>query len=243
MSILQNEARIGNFTSSEIWKLTTKDRSGKGFGKPALTYIKQKKYERRSGLPLSNETNAKALSWGNFMESIVFEKLGTQYVHSSQETVAHPKYPFWVGSTDGFKEVSNRAVIDFKNPLTRLSFFDLVEPIILGLNGNEAMDYICENHDDGIKFKNQLVSNACIHDCDYAELIIHMPFKSEIPNIKAEAEGDPKMMWLTWALENEIPFINDGGFYKDVYTIAFEVKKEDKDFLENCVLKAASLLI
>lgn len=34
--------RIGRFTSSQIWKLTTKDRTGKSFGAPALTYIEEK---------------------------------------------------------------------------------------------------------------------------------------------------------------------------------------------------------
>ena len=41
--------RIGRFTSSNIWKLTTSDRSGKNFGASGLTYIKEKSAERYLG--------------------------------------------------------------------------------------------------------------------------------------------------------------------------------------------------
>ena len=40
------EARMGRFTASEIWKLFKKDRSGKGWGQTARTYIEQKAIER-----------------------------------------------------------------------------------------------------------------------------------------------------------------------------------------------------
>ena len=38
--------RNGNYSSSEIWKLTTLDKKGDSFGKPALTYIKEKQFEQ-----------------------------------------------------------------------------------------------------------------------------------------------------------------------------------------------------
>lgn len=47
--MVEIKERIGRFTSSNIWKLTTLDRSGKSFGAPALTYIEEKRAERSLG--------------------------------------------------------------------------------------------------------------------------------------------------------------------------------------------------
>ena len=41
MSILNNEIRNGNFTSSEIVALTKKGKGANGFGSAAITYIEE----------------------------------------------------------------------------------------------------------------------------------------------------------------------------------------------------------
>ena len=43
--MVNNLERIGRFTSSNIWKLTTQNAKKDGFGAPALTYIEEKRAE------------------------------------------------------------------------------------------------------------------------------------------------------------------------------------------------------
>ena len=79
MTILSNPARIGSFTSSEIYNLLKKDRSGKGFGVPALTYIEERNMARRLGRSLTTETNSRPTTWGKCLEPFAFQKLGFDY--------------------------------------------------------------------------------------------------------------------------------------------------------------------
>jgi len=85
--MIHNELRIGNFTSSNIYKLLAKDRSGKGFGKPALTYIEEKNMERILGRSLATESDARPLQWGKLCERFVFESLSTAYTLCSDVTL------------------------------------------------------------------------------------------------------------------------------------------------------------
>lgn len=240
MSILLNENRIGNFTSSEIFKLNTLSRDKKEFGKPALSYIKEKNQERKLGRSISTESNAKPLTWGSVLESRVFELLGLEYSLTSQETMIHPDIPYWSGSADGHKE---NTIIDIKCPLTLGSFCDLVDPVCDGFTDIAAIYKIIENHKAGEQYYWQLVSNAILNNCEYAELIVYMPYESEIPEIKKEVDGLPNCYWIAMATEEELPFIKDGGFYKNLNTIRFKVPESDKILLTENVLKAGEKLI
>ena len=245
--------RIGNFTSSGIVALTTSDRSGKCFGAPAMTYIAETNYERMLGRNIDSETNARATTWGTMVEAIVFELLPTDYTFSSQLTDTHPIIPYWRGSKDGTKECAERAVIDIKSPFTLKSFVQLVLPLYCGLEGIEAMNAIRNGfkynefeypkHKDGDKFYWQLVSNAIINGCDYAELVVFCPYKSELMEIYKLAEGNPEMKWLAYASENELPALPDGGTFKNLNIISFKIPQADKDFLTERVLAAGELLI
>jgi hypothetical protein len=243
MSILKNVHRIGNFTSSENSKLMTNGKEKGTLGKPALTYIKKKNNERRLGLSLGTESNAKPLVWGKLVEPRVFELLGLEYTYSSQETDVHPSIPYWSGSKDGMKHDDGLTVFDIKCPITRDSFCDLLEPLYQGLTGVAAMKYIRDNHDKGEDYYWQLVSNAVINDTKFAELIIYMPYESELGEIKMMADGVPNCYWVAMATEEELPFIKDGGYYKNLNVIRFEVPVEDKEALTQRVLLAGKMLI
>lgn len=257
--MINNTARIGNFTSSEIVALTTVDTSGKKFGKPALTYISETNMERRLGRSVDDEKIAKALTWGKLLESGAFGQLGLEYILSSTQTDTHPTIPYWSGSKDGLKLDEGRTVADIKCPLTLKSFCQLVDPLYYGLTGMVAMDAIRkgfvdqdgiahEKHKDGEKFYYQLVSNAVINACKYAELIVYMPYKSEIDDIKmmagsVEAQDLGKHYWIAMAGEDELPFILNEGFYKNVNIVRFEVPEGDKQLLTESVLRAGKMLI
>jgi hypothetical protein len=252
MSILQNKLRIGSFTSSEIFKLTKLDRSGKKFGVPAIRYIMETNDERLFNRSIEREITAHALSWGKLNEPLIHELLDMDYVFQSDITVQHPEIKFWAGSTDGFHEVEERSVVQYKSPITKSSFAQLVRPLYHGLQGLEAMYAIRDGynhegfefpeHKDGEKFYWQIISDACVNKCDYGELIIFMPYDSQLLELKKMAGDDPELRWLDYVNPEEYA-IEDGGFFRNINIIRFEVEQADKDFLTSQVLKAGKFLV
>jgi len=239
--------RIGNFTSSEIVALTKLAKDGKSFGTAALTYIEEKNMERRLGRSLDSESNARPLTWGKLIEKRVFDLLGIEYSLTSEETISHPSISCWSGSPDGTKE---NTVIDIKCPITLKSFCQLVD-VIYGdkpYSGIDAIDIIRGNHPSGEKYYWQLVSNAILTSSKYAELIVYVPYKSELEAIRELANNydgtdQRNYAWINFADDNELPYLNDGGYYKNLNVIRFEVPESDKIVLTEKVLQAQKLLI
>jgi hypothetical protein len=241
--MINNIHRIGNFTSSEIVALTKKAKDGKSFGAPALTYIEETNMERLLGRSLTTEVDARATSWGKLLECHVFELLGLEYTLSSTETSVHPTIPYWAGSRDGSK-INTTA--DIKAPLTLKSFCQLVQPLYEGLTGMDAMNRIREDHKDGEKFYWQVVSNSIIHDDQYGELIVYMPYYSELDTIRILArhhEQAGKFKWIDYASDDELPYLIEGGYYKNLNIINFEVPAADKKLLTDCVVRAGEMLL
>lgn len=243
MSIHLNQGRVGSFTSSEIVALTKTGKQANGFGVAAITYIEETNYERRLGRSITDEINAKPLTWGKMVEGRVFDLLGLEYVLTSDETTQHPTIEYWAGSKDGLKNDEGKTVIDIKSPITLKSFCQLVQPLYDGLEGMDAMNAIRENHSQGEKYYWQLVSNSILEDTKFAELIVYMPYESELPEIKLMADGLPNAYWIAMAQDGELPFVKDGGYYKNINVIRFEVPERDKEALTANVKKAGEMLI
>mgnify|MGYP006271605453 CR=1 FL=1 len=195
------------------------------------------------GRSLNTDMNSRPTSWGNLLESRIFDLLGLEYTYSSQVTDMHPTIDFWAGSKDGTKEGENRAVLDIKAPFTLKSFCSLVMPLYKGKAGIEAMNDIRENSENGEAYYWQLVSNAIINDCNFAELVIYMPYQSELLEIQQMAQGNPSVKWMEYISDSEIPYLLDGGYFKNLNKIFFEVPQADKDFLTAQVEKAGKMLI
>lgn len=241
--MITNQNRVGRATSSEIAALMNP--------KKFNTYVAEIQMERMLGRAIETETQAKPLQWGKFLEKRVFNLLGLEYTLSSTETDLHPVYgDIWAGSKDGTREGKERAVTDIKCPITMKSFCQLVMPLYLGYDGIKAMKYIREGfthegiaykkHDKGEDYYWQLVSNACINETEYAELIVYMPYLSELDEIRRDAEGE--IYWIWGAANDELPSIPDDGIFRNVNIIRFKVPQEDKDSLTEQVLKVRSLL-
>lgn len=251
--MIKNYLRHGNFTSSEIVALLSEPtvaekKQGGVWGKPALTYIEECNMERRLQRSLTDEISAKPLTWGKLLEQKVDDILGIKYSFCSTDTIMHPTIKFWSGSPDGIKHDEGKTVVDFKCPMTLKSFCQLVDPLYEGLEGVDAINAIRENHKDGEKYYWQLLSNSILTGAKYAELIIYVPYESELQDIKVLAQQVPgeqlgKHYWIAMANEGELPFIKDGGYYKNLNIIRFEVPEEDKKFLTSKVLEAGKLLI
>lgn len=246
--MIRTKSRLGNFTSSEIVALTKEGKTKGSFGMPALTYIEECNMERRLGRSLTDEVNARALTWGKLLEPRPFDLLGLEYSLNSKETIVHPTIQYWSGSPDGFKYDPGKTVTDIKCPMTLKSFCQLVDPIYAGFTGMDAVNLIRDTHKDGEKFYWQLVSNAILTNSKFAELIPYVPYKSELDEIKLMAQNvEPELLskhyWIAMALEGELPFLVDDGYYKNLNIIRFEVPEEDKELLTNKVIKAGEMLI
>ncbi len=246
-STYSNEIRIGNFTSSEIYKLISEGKQPGTFGKPALTYINECNKERKLKRPLENESNARPLTWGKALESICFAILGTEYELCSQESISHPTINFWAGSPEGNKFDDGKTVYDIKCPMTLSSFCDLVGPLYENFSGSEAIILIRNNHKDGEKYYWQLVSNGILTDSKFAELIVYVPYKKDLDIIResvSNMDGNQNpYAWINWATDDELPYLIENGYYKDLNIIRFEIPEEDKQLLTSKIIEAGKLLL
>lgn len=238
--MIHNQLRIGNFTSSEIGALMCEGKAKGSFGKPAMTYIAEKRMERRLKRALNDITTAKPLIWGKLLEQRAFDLLGLGYTLMSQDTIVHPTIDYWSGSPDGRKE---EMVIDIKCPMTLKSFCQFADCIKDG----SGIDGVRENHPDGEKYYWQLVSNAILMGVNRAELIIYLPYKSELQDIRNSCEetdmSPNKVAWIAFAEDDDLPYLLDGGYYQNCYAFTFEVPQADKGLLTSRVIEAGKLLL
>ncbi len=235
--MVNNTARVGNFTSSKIGALMSTGKQEHGFGVPAITYIKERNFERKLGRAISAESNARPLSWGKLLEKRVFDLLGLEYILCSHETIMHPIIPFWSGSPDTKKEKGT--VCDVKCPETLKSFCILSEC--------QTIEDVRKNHDKGEEYYWQLVSNAVLTNSDKAELIVYMPYQKELNEVRELCYSIPpdqayKYYWIVNGNDEELPYLPDECYYKNMHVIRFDVPQADKDLLEKRVLLAGQLL-
>lgn len=234
-----DKIRNGNFTSSEIVALMSNGREKGSFGAPAKTYIKEKNIERRLGRSIDAEIDARPTSWGKHLEKKAFDILGLDYALTSDKTFVHPEIDCWCGSPDGFHYMNGKfGVIDFKAPYTLKSFCQMVDAFSEG-----GIDAVRAEHKDGEKYYWQIVSNACITGAVWGELIVYLPYLSEIEDIKHKSEGNADLYWLWSSTPDKLPYLNDGGYYKNINVLQFDIPTTDKIALYDRVTLAQKQLI
>ena len=175
---------------------------------------------------------------------------------SLDEATGHPNYPFWVGSIDYTKyDIAG----EIKCPKTLKSFCQLVDPFYIGgltgldfmlalINGWEHNGVAYPKHPDGKKYYTQIVSNACIHGKAKGELLVFVPYLSEIEELREICrnwevlEEMHKYSWIINAAANELPYLKEDSIYKNVTAIEFEIPQADKEFLTSKVIAASKLL-
>jgi hypothetical protein len=187
---------------------------------------------RRLGRSLTSETNARPTTWGKLCEPFAYQKLGFDYDLVSDVTLVHPDYPFWVGSPDVTK---TDTVGDIKCPMTLKSFCTFVDAVGIGM--------IRKEHTDGEKYYWQLVSNSILTNSTYAELIVFVPYRADLQELRLMAMDVKEYRWVEYADDWELPFLIEGKHYQDLNIIRFEVPQSDKDLLTECVERAGKLLI
>jgi hypothetical protein len=234
MSITENLMRIGRFTSSGVWQLMTNGRTAGTTGKPFETYVKQKAREKKLFRSITNDASSKPTSWGKYLEKRAFSKLDIEYSLTSDVTTEHPKIPNFAGSTDGLKFDVERTVFDIKCPFTLTAFCDMVECTTDEMLLKEFPEYFY-----------QLIANSMIHNTKWCELIVYVPYLSELSDIRigVKYEGNSKeIQWIEYAENYELPYIHPHSNYKDLNFLRFEAKQEYKDALTERLLLANELI-
>lgn len=245
--------RIGTATSSSIVSLVSEGRGKNTIGTPFFTYVEECRYERGLLQNLESEIEVLATEWGKLVESFVHKMLPKEYKFHSTDTKPHPRYSGWVGTPDGskykvlLKKMILDAITDIKCPLTKKAFCQLVAGLYRYLpNGGvlkmenpdmkKALEKLREKAKDGNKFYWQLVSNSCIFNTKFAELIVFMPYKETLDKIINYNDNLEVGSWLVASAatkENKLPFILKESGYEEINIIRFEVPIADKKFLEN----------
>ena len=230
MSITENYSRIGRFTSSGVWQLMTNGRAAGTTGKPFETYCRQKAREKRLFRSITNDASSKPTSWGKYMEKRAFSKLDIDYSLTSDVTTEHPTIPNFAGSADGLKFDEERTVFDIKCPFTLTSFCDLIECTTDEMLLKEFPEYFY-----------QLIANSMIHNAKWCELIVYVPYLSELSDIRLGCKYDDdynSIKWIEFAENYELPYIHPRSEYKDLNILRFEAKQEYKDALTERLLMA-----
>lgn len=232
MSILENIVRNGNFSSSNVWKLTKEGKKTGTFGEKALTYIKEKKYERKLKRSINTDAQTRPTLWGTFLEGRVHSLLGLAYEHVNDVTLVHSKYNYWVGSPDFLKR-KTKVVCDSKCPQPK-AFCELIE------NCSQGVEVFKKEHED---YYWQLVSNAIITESEYIELIVYMPYESELEEIRAEAENfdgldQYKYRFIAESSKHQLAYLPNDSDYKNLNVFRFPLIKEDAEFLEQKIILA-----
>jgi hypothetical protein len=264
-SICENTLRIGNFTSSEIYRLIgvgkremTKDellarpKSGPGsssklieshsvMSETALSYIQEKKYELRLQRSLTLEKYSRPALWGKFVEARVHNLLPTCYETLSNVTTKHPTVESWSGSQDSI--IRNEKVMCDIKCYEPKNFCEYVDALTLAKSTGD----LSQLKKDFTKEYWQLISNACIWGFDYIEAIVYMPYFSELIEIKEMAMNydgidQYKYRFIAESSHTELPYLNDGGYYKNLNIFRFEALQSDKDLLTAKVIEASKLL-
>ena len=228
--MLNQSVRAGHFTSSQIWRLMTKGR-GNQISKVALTYIADVAMEKRLGRVLNANHSSRPTSWGKAIEPRVAAMLDMlTWKYQSEETITHPTIANWCGTPD---VVSKDCVGDIKCPYTLKAFGQLAD--ICGLADKELLKK------EFPEYFWQLVSNAILTGKSKAQIIVYCPYKSELDDIVKSLENlddhelQTESQWIAFSSEDMLPWIPDGGYYKNLNQFQFEVTEDDKTALETAV--------
>ena len=221
------------------------------FQQPALTYIEEKQIEKRIQSCLDADgAYSQAMAWGNFMEMIVFSVLGVEYVPKHKETFLHPKYgKFWSGSVDMLKckGETTIAVSELK-AYQKKKFAQYTDCITRKVTKTFTIqDKLLHFKKDFPQEYWQIVSNAAIHGVKFGEAITFMPYRSaydEIVELANNYEGADmwKYRFITEKPVEELPFLPNNGYYKDLNVFNFEIPAADTNYLTDRVLLANKIL-
>lgn len=240
--MIDNIERIGNFTSSNVYRLCASTVKGEVTA-AFYTYVQEKMFERSLGRSLEMGAYSQSMAWGSFLEKRVNDNLGNAYIMVHKQTNVHPVHKFWTGSPDfdcpTLGKIAELKCFEPKN------FASYVTALL-----TEDLNVIKKEHP---KEYWQIVSNAVIKGYSKGEAIVYMPYASEMAEIKELAQ-DPEYLaeiglepWqVRFIVEKEnsqLATLPDNSKFKNLNIFEFEIPEEDKIFLTKRIIDANKLIV
>lgn len=238
--MIENQKRIGNFTSSNMHRLCESVKSGEP-SSAFYTYVEEKMYERSLCRSLEMGAYSRSMAWGKFLEMRVNNFLGLEYELINKQTFSHPKFPFWTGSPD------------FRVPKVKVSELKCYEPKMFASYVSALATKDTEKIKDAhTKEYWQIVSNAIIHNVPKGEAIVYMPYASEMDEIR-ELSEDPmyldkigiepwEVRFISELPNSKLAVLPDESKFSNLNVFEFEIPQDDIVFLTKRVLMAEKLL-
>jgi len=239
---MEQEKRVGFFTSSQISRLCASLKSGEPTT-AFYTYVEDVKLELAMGRCLDIEVNTKPLKWGQLMEVVLFQKkeLGLNYRMAHKLTIVHDTIKHYSGTPDlielGVRVAENKCF--YPKNFAKLSLCLLENDVEL-LKSEFPKEFW------------QVVSNSILCDVDRAEIIVYMPYYDELIDIIGQVQEtnilesnnlNPSDYWFLQNDDiNTLPFLPNNSKMSNINRMEFEVPKADKEFLISRIKEAVELL-
>jgi hypothetical protein len=230
--------RHGTFSSSQIWKLLTVDKTKKNFGKPAETYMREVADEIELGRAIQNERDARQTSWGNFVQYRVFDLLSNAYTMIEGEVrYAHPTIRRWTGVPDTVV-FADEKVSDIKCPFALKTFSAKIRAL------KKGVEYFKDEFPEDYW---QLISNAILlrangYPINTIESIIYVPYKEELAEIRIAAsmfDGDQNpIAFINWSADDSLPYLLPEKKHKNLNIHSFPIDENDIELLTSVVERA-----
>ena len=239
--MIENKDRIGNFTSSNIYKLCVSLKSGDSSA-AYYTYIKEKMFERKMKRSLDMGAYSQSMAWGKFLEKRVNDNLPMDYQMLHKSTAIHPKFHYVAGS------------VDFLVPGVKVAELKCFEPknfasyVTCLMTGD--LELVKKEHP---KEYWQMLNNSQIHKTPKMEAIVYMPYESEMDELRELAE-DPEYLneigmqpwevrFIAEKVSSQLAVLPNDSEFKNLNIFEFDVPIEDVIFLNKKIIEAGKILL
>lgn len=220
MSITQTKSRIGNYTSSQIYRLM-------GSKRVKETYKEEKELERKIKMAIKEDVGSRSSNWGTIMEYYVNENyLPIGWNAWTSGTIESKEFENWSGTPDIYSE---DAIGDIKC-YGRKKFAQMAS--VIALNDLEIFKK---------QFPDtywQLTSNAALADKNKCMVLIYLPYEKELDDIanwvaNYEIDHPWKYRFISESESWELPCQSNDSDFDNVITFEWYLVKEDVEALKN----------
>lgn len=163
--------RIGNFTSSQIYRL---------MGTPSVreTYLKEKRAERALKRSVDLGAYSKSMTFGKIMEAFIFSQekyfpTGSGWELCNKTTVIHPKIKCFAGSPDALEKQTCGEIKCFEPK----GYYEISNALIRLKNGDISLD---EFKKDFKEVYWQVVANSIITNKPKCAIFVYIPSLEEL---------------------------------------------------------------
>lgn len=168
------EERIGNFTSSQVYRL-------KGSASVVKTYVEEKKAERALMRSADLGSYSQSMTYGKIMEAYLYSQekyfpMASGWELCNKTTLIHPKIKSLAGSPDALEKITAGEIKCFYPK----EYFKLANDMLKVVSGKMTLQEFKEEHP---KVYWQVVCNAMIANKSKCAIFAYMPTLEELEDL------------------------------------------------------------